>query len=377
MESGEQHSRHMPIEITTHNVYFHEDSPILSADCIGDIVATSGCDNVVRLWNMADENRKYKTSVYKTAAESSIHFELCQELSGFSKPVNCIRFCGDYSIDGSGYLLAACSDGGKVIVYESDKQPVVVRPENGDDSYDLCWAGDLLIVSFLSGTVEVFRFERIVELDARESAGPQEKSRENESTAEEPSKPASAQMLSFTRVCSKKVHSDAIQGIAFNKKYNLISTFSLDRTQKVFLLRDGSIELLSTIDSNIDTSRGLFKRIHFEDDFLFVFTRHNSLCVYSYPFTETHLQRRIGPLNSSLVKTLSYGGLLYLCTKKSLYIIDQGILVTCIDNSTFLAATDAFILRGILFVSSMDGFLMSVRLRCSVPAGLKSMPDGL
>ena len=108
-------TKYKPIEVTTHNIYFHEESPILSIDCYNGTIVTSSYDNAIRLWSLGFKDMKYRDSVYKTAINSSIGIEFCEEIEGFSKPVNCVRF-HKTGLNGS-YLLAGCSDGGRVVVF--------------------------------------------------------------------------------------------------------------------------------------------------------------------------------------------------------------------------------------------------------------------
>ena len=69
-----------PIEITTHNIYFHEESPILSIDIRDEQLATCGFDGVVRLWSLKFKKMKYEENVYRTAANSSIEIEHLKDL---------------------------------------------------------------------------------------------------------------------------------------------------------------------------------------------------------------------------------------------------------------------------------------------------------
>ena len=354
MENDVLTMKHAPIEVTTHNIYFHEESPILSTDGIGGIVATCGYDKVIRLWKFASQSRVYRSSTYRTAADASVSLEFHRELGGFSKPINCIRFykyeCASIEMCpiqehgvaqlSDSFLLAGCSDGGRIVVYDGEHQNVV-REGDGDDAYELCWGPSLLMAGFASGRVEMYRMERKNPVDPD---GDQKES------------------VTFILTASETIHSGTVQGMAFNSRYGLLATHSLDRSVRVLLAENNGLRLLSVFDKKIDNSRSLFKRLYFADNSLYVFTKPNAIQVYSYPFRAPHLQKRIGPLNSPVIKVVQNGAILFVCTKKSIYVLENDELVTCIDNATFMAMTDAFVMDDILFVSSMDGFLATVRL---------------
>lgn len=353
-------SKHPPVEITTHNIYFHEDSPILSADIHNEILATCGFDGVVRLWKLSFKNMNYEDSVYKTAGNSSIRIEYMRDLPGFSRPINCIRFCK--SNLGCLYLLAACADGGKVMLY-TDKTECTMQNDTGDDAYDMCWSGNYLFIGFGSGRVSCYKID-IVEEPATVPCN----------------RPASSPAClenAFNAVCStnygikpelmfsQRIHESTVQGISYNKKYGLLATFSLDKTLKVHRVHENGLQLVSQIDQKLDNSRGLFKRILFEDDYLYAFTKNNALSVFAYPFQPVHLQRRIGPLSSSVVKALTAKvqdeDVLVVCTKRSAYVFSGDELVCCVDNACYMAVTDAVIDGNTIFLSSMDGFICTVR----------------
>ena len=140
----------------------------------------------------------------------------------------------------------------------------------------------------------------------------------------------------------------------------------MDKTIKVHIFNNDTLRLISVINEKIDNSRGLFKRILFEDDLLYVFTKNNTVSVYAYPFNTVHLHKKIGPLNSSVVKVLTgeikSEPILLICTKKGAYLFNNDIFVCFVDNACFMAITDAVIYKNTVFLSSMDGFICTVRL---------------
>lgn len=420
-----------PIEVTTHNLHFHEESPILSTDFYDGIAATCGFDNSVRLWMPKLREMKYRDNVYKTSANSSICFEFSMEFNQFSRPINCIRFYKGDLKNTFKFILSACCDGGKVMIM-SDKGCFIVRNDTSDDAYELCWCDDKLLIGFASGKIEAYEIKilenagatkkinetsTVIEstsinesrttnettsinqtsavIESRSSnetrtvieSGSSNDSRNiinsktsndlsietncNENIANSSIKTANdvggiELQLTCTLIFNQKIHSGTIQGISFNKKYKLIATHSLDKTVKVHRIDETSLTFISVFDQKIDNSRGLFKRLFFDDDTLYIFIKNSIVHCISYPFKQVHLQKKIGPLNSTPVKILKSNfkgsNLLYICTKRSVYIFEKNNLICMVDNCSFMAITDAFVSNDMLVVSSLDGFLASVRL---------------
>lgn len=490
-----------PIEVATHSMYFHENSPVLSTDGINDIIATCGYDKVVRLWKIRNKKRVYKDNTYKIAHDSSICIDFYKEMGGFKKAINCVRFnkyqsvvndniknniindniknniiddniinesnsedtditqsntmnfnsmnsnsinfntlnsnsinsnsINSNSINSNSlnsnsiipFMLAACSDDGKVIIF-TENTSILIRDDDGDDAYDLCWTPHNLIVGFSSGKVEIYKIPN------KTDKGINEKINKN-----------------YYLVASTNAHDLTIQGISYNEKYDLFATHSLDHRIKVFSINNQkevignnqkevngnnqkevignsgnevfdnninitnitnevlnnniTINTLSEIKEGVDNSSGLFKRLFFNNNLLYTFGKKNTCLVYSYPFKEVNLQMKIGPLDSPIVKILEKvleenileenmleenmleenilekvgsnnnstntlsNKILFICTKKNVYLFKNNDMIVCIDSLTFKAVTDAFIMDNTLFVSSMDGFLATVKIRCS------------
>ncbi|KAM0681583.1 Chromatin assembly factor 1 subunit [Glugoides intestinalis] len=344
-------SEYFPVEITTHNIYFHEESPILSVDTHGEILATCGYDGVIRLWKVNFKKAYAKDNSYKTATNSSIQIDYIKDLNAFSRPINCIRFCKlDTKLR---FILAACSDNGRVVVF-TENRSYVVEDGSNEDAYEVCCVKNLLFIGFSSGKVACVKME-IANTIPEHPTG--------ETSVESPE-------LKFELLFKQKVHDGMIQGISFNENYDLLATVSLDKTVKVHKIKEDSLDLISTIDQDVDTSRGLFKRILFEGDFLYTFSKNKKVSIYCYPFKQLHLQRCIGPLNSAVVKILKprinndKDDVLFICTKKSVYLIRNGKVLFCADDACYMAITDAVMLGKTLFLSSMDGFISTIRLCC-------------
>lgn len=336
-----------PIEVTTQNIYFHEDSPILSIDIQNDQLATCGFDGILRLWNLKFKKMNYEEDVYRTAANSSIEIEHLKDLTGFSKPVNCIRFCR-LNLENQ-FILAACADGGKIILFTNDKSYIV---PNGIDSdaYDMCWYNNLLYIAFGNGTVSCYRVDIEEDIDFN---------------IIEDDIIKDSIKLNFNLIFSQKIHDNTIQGISYNEKYNLLATFSLDKTVKIHFVEKNGLKFINSLDEKIDNSRGLFKRILFEEDLLYIFTKSNAVSIYTYHFKSKCLYKKIGSLNSSVVKVLTGNinneNILLICTKKGAYILKNDNLVCLVDNACYMAITDAVIYRNTVFLGSMDGFITTIR----------------
>lgn len=331
-------SKYHPIEITTHNMYFHEESPIFSIDHYNNLMATSGSDNTVRIWRLELDRINYKENTYRKIQDSSISIHYLEDLKGFNKSINCVRFYKSDTLKHKGaYLLAGSSDGGKVILFNSNKA-YTVRADNGDDAYELSWFENKLIVGFSSGNIEVYKIEIIdnIEKDSFESS------------------------IKTTLCFSKKIHSGTIQGITVFK--NQIATHSLDGTVKVHNIIDDDFQLVSSLFNKIDLSRGLFKRILLWENLLYTFNKQNHVCVFTGSYSEENIVKKIGPLNSSVVKIIRDGDLIIICTKKSVYILENDYTVCCVDNACYMAITDAFFYLNTVFVCAMDGFITTIRL---------------
>lgn len=327
-------SKYFPIEITTHNIYFHEESPIYSIDNYENLIATSGSDNTVRIWTVNFNNPNYKENTYKKIQDSSISINYLEDLKGFTKHINCVRFYKYNNLNiNNKYLLAASSDGGKVILFYNGKT-FTVRSDTGDDAYDLAWSENQLIIGFASGNIEIYT---VIITNIDENIN-----------------------IITNLFLIKKIHENTIQGISYFN--NFIATHSLDLRVKVYKLEDDTLIEINVINDNIDGSRGLFKRILLNDNFIYTFHKQNHLNVYIYPYNNENIYKKIGPLNSPVVKVLKNDDLLIICTKKSVYILDNDYTVCCVDNACFMAITDAFFYNNTVFVSSMDGFIATIRL---------------
>lgn len=321
-------------EVTTHNIYFHEESPILSIDGIDDVIATCGFDNTIRIWTSNFGKMKCAENIYRTASNSSISFDLLAELKGFDRPVNCLRFMKDKK--NNLRVLAACADGGRINVYIGET-PIQIRGADGDDAYDMAWDCGLLIIGFSSGHVEIYNIEEKNEDD-------------------------NTQRYNFKLFLRQKIHDSTIQGVSVCR--GLIATHGLDKKVKVHAISDKTLKLVTYFDKKIDNSRGLFKRLLLNETKLYVFIKSNIINVYSYPYRDVHLHKKISTLNAPPIKIIENNNMLFICTKKSVYILQDNEIMYSIDNCCYMAVTDAYWNDNFktLFLSSMDGFIATIRL---------------
>ncbi|EOB14836.1 WD repeat-containing protein [Nosema bombycis CQ1] len=357
-----------PLEVTTHNLYFHEQSSIFSVDSHLDHLATGGGDGFVRLWKVITSPTSLNSFKYCTALDSSTKIEYISDIHSHSKTVNCVRFNskGD---------LASCSDGGRVIVTYNDKT-FSIRNLDGVDIYDLVWTNDFLVVGTSNGTIEMYSIKN-----------------------------------QFKKVLNRKIHSDIIQSQAYSPIHKLLVTVSKDsssclmeviydeeiqskaqgeaketrgeaqeikvketqenkpqeniRPQENTKITTPSIKLLDRFDKFFSTTRGFYRRLSFSSDGKFLYLvscKANTLVVLSYPFRDEHVFCKIGPLDSEVVKVIDQN-YFFVVTKKSVYIFSKSWeLKSCVENITFKSTTDGTYCCGLLFVSSLDGFISSIKI---------------
>lgn len=358
--------KYSPVEVTTHNLYFHDEASIFTMDANDNFIATGGGDKDIRLWTMDKNAPKDREFCYTTAINTSVRIKYHAVLSGHNRVVNCVRFCGD--------LLASCSDGGEIIIWR-DCIPSVIRRLDGDDAYELAWGDGHLFAAFSSGNITVFR---ITQGDANHAYGPgglymqinpdvtDSKSSEKLYTAEN----REDLKISAVIVQQIKCHNDIIQGLTFNHHFNLLTSLGKDRVGKTFVFTDKLVEVEHMEhlgkDRLFTAGRGFFRRLAYSSDGSFLYLvccNLNTVVVLHYPFRMEHVYARIGPLNSEPLKVICDGERLFIVTKKSLYLFISQEFIFCVDNASFMTITDGCVFDGVCFLSSLDGFLASLRLK--------------
>ncbi|CAD26432.1 CHROMATIN ASSEMBLY FACTOR 1 P60 SUBUNIT [Encephalitozoon cuniculi GB-M1] len=351
-----------PIEVTTHNLHFHEEASIFTMHGNDKFIATGGGDKDIRLWRVERNAPKGGDFCYTTAINSSMKIKYHSVLSGHHRSVNCVRFDGD--------LLASCSDGGEVILWIKGR-PYVVKRIDGDDAYELAWGNRHLFVGFSSGSILVYQVDLAAGLlDAtggEDENDPNLGASDAESCHVEEKGHLQGEGISAKLVQRIKCHGDIIQGLAFNHRFGLLTSLSKDRTGKTFLFTDRltQIEKMEYVDGDrlFSVGRGFFRRPSYSPDGKLLYLpccRSNSVVVLHYPFRTEHMYATIGPLDSEPLKVMCSGDRVLIATKKSLYVFLGETPLFCVDNITFMAITDGCFFDGACFVSSLDGFLSSL-----------------
>ncbi|KAM0671299.1 hypothetical protein CWI42_091260 [Ordospora colligata] len=340
----------VPVEVTTHNLYFHEEASVFTMDTNGKLIATGGGDNEIRLWRVEKSNMDGTEFRYTTALNSSVKIVYDSVLSGHKRGVNCVRFNGD--------LLASCSDGGEVIIWVS-KVPHMIKRIDGDDAYEAVWGRDHLFVGFSSGHVLVYKVRHYgMHKDVNASM--------NDSNVIN----AVEECIDVQMIQKIQCHNDVVQGLAFNNCFGLLTSLGKDRIGKTYVFRDKLVEVEHMDEMNgekmFSTGRGFFRRLSYSPDGKLLYLAScssNSVIVLHYPFRIEHVYARIGPLDSEPLRIVCDGDKLYVATRKRLYMFVKQELVLCVDNISFMAITDGCVFDGICFLSSLDGFLCSLRVR--------------
>jgi chromatin assembly factor 1 subunit B len=359
-----------PVEITTHNLHFHDEASVFTVDYNGRYLATGGGDKEIRLWTVEKRACKDREVCHTTALNTTIKISYHSVLTGHQRTVNCVRFNGD--------LLASCSDGGQVIVWENGN-PMVIRGMDGDDAYELAWGRDHLFVGLASGNIGVYKIEHVEEEEPLkedtsdlpvEQQGRAKKRIVPTVLETEGASTHRSRRIVATLVQQVRGHSDVIQGMAYNRKYDLLTSLGKDRVGMTFLFNGELVQIEKMEYMNKDrvfaVGKGFFRRLSYSDDgdFLYlVCCASNTVVVLHYPFRIEHVYATIGPLNSEPVKVMLSGPILYIATKKSLYVFREREVLFCVDNICFMSATDGCMVDGVCFLSSLDGFLASLRIK--------------
>ncbi|ADM12058.1 chromatin assembly factor 1 subunit P60 [Encephalitozoon intestinalis ATCC 50506] len=346
-----------PIEVTTHNLHFHEEASIFTMHGNEEFIATGGGDKDIRLWRVEKSASKNKDFCYTTAANSSIKIRYHTVLSGHHRSVNCVRFQGD--------LLASCSDGGEVILWSGEK-PHVVRRIDGDDAYELVWGNGHLFVGFSSGNILVYQ----VTLNNESLRGDENHSNSRASKDEDEKKKDWSQEISTKLVQKVQCHGDIIQGLAFNHRFGVLTSLSKDRTGRTFVFTDKlvAIEKMEYVDGErlFTAGRGFFRRFSYSPDGKLLYLaccKSNTVAVLHYPFRMEHMYGTMGPFDSEPLRIMCDENKVFIATKKNLYVFADQKLEFCVENISFMTITDGWVFDGICFLCSLDGFLSSLSMK--------------
>ncbi|KAM0687149.1 Chromatin assembly factor 1 subunit [Conglomerata obtusa] len=149
-----------PIELTTQNLYFHENASIYSIASSKNTLLTAGGDKEIRSWSLEHIDSDLQplkieeNFICNEANQSSVKINYNKTFSHHSKTVNCVRFsdCGQF--------FASCGDGGEVVVCKGEEK-VVVKEKDGDDCYELVWMENHIVVGTATGKLLVYAMEHI------------------------------------------------------------------------------------------------------------------------------------------------------------------------------------------------------------------------
>lgn len=375
------------VEVSTHNLHFHDQASIYSVDSKDSIIATAGGDTDVRIWQIEKLAPKEQKFCYTHALTSSVKIHYMHTLSAHQRTVNCVRFGSDH--------LATCSDGGHVLVWDMRELgggvAHTVRAPDGDDAYEVAWGAKFLFVGLASGNISIYEVERCRsessdhagygDCEAQQGADAaacKKNSTGTNGSVLDTKRAKITRMEDSPEVCVRhvqtlKVHSDIVQGLSFNPFYSVLATQSRDRTAKI-LHFECRLTMLHRHESfgerrTICTGKAFFKRLSFiKKNFLFLAHCRNEssnvVLVYAYPFRS--LYACIGSFDSAVQRILEWGEYIVIVTLRSLYVVEEADggyrTVFAVNNTTFLPITDACVANGLFVVSSMDGFLASVRI---------------
>lgn len=380
------------VELTTHNLHFHDQASIYSVDSKDRMIATAGGDHDVRIWLIEKLGCKNLDFCHTNALNSSVKIQYKYTLSGHTKMVNCVRFSDEY--------LASGSDGGAVLIWDINKFDKglshCVRKSDGDDVYEVAWHKNFLFLGLSSGQISVYKISKTCEDSRNEKSENNDNSHkfcilENEKiqiaegeaeknvleqTPKKKAKLITSKVdtsVNIEHVQTMKAHSDIIQGLSFNHFYSILATQSKDCTSKIFYF-DQKLNFLCKNDNFNDKKiifegKSFYKRLSFvKKNFLFLpscsLDNENVVFVYAYPFREIY--SKIGPFDSAVQKVHEWQEGIVFITKKSCYLIREkdGTYesVFHITDTTFLPTTDACSIENLLIISSLDGFIASLRL---------------
>lgn len=383
-----QCDKFQPIEVTTHNLTFHENPNITSLDYKDNYIFTSGQDKSVRMWEVevTDKNKFYKSNCYKTATNTSLKLKFICEFTQFSDPVNIVRIFKE----SEDFILAVGTEAGSIYYLRFKEEELEQMKEettnkvfckkltktDGNACIDLCCINETkIIVGCLSGEIKIIEIVGKEEnnqslLDTQRLCGLEEIPQESEEQKENTENIQDKQNSTFVKwtnkkdykanvLYSKKVHDGIIQGISVCMESMMIVTKALDEQVKTFLLLDNILIPKDIYKKDIDKTHGANKRILVKDKCVYAFCKKNILKVYK----DGKVVTEMGPFNAPLVKVLKDDMFMVVVTKKSIYIAHENQKVAYVDNVSYREITDAFLSNGIIFYCALDGFLGNIRLK--------------
>ena len=120
--NNEGQNAFQPIEVTTHNLTFHESPNITSLDYKNNFIMTSGQDKAVRLWEVAvtDKNKFYTGNCHKTAVNTSLKISFVREFTKFNDPVSIVRIYRETN----DFIFAVGTEAGAIYYFKVDEKDV-------------------------------------------------------------------------------------------------------------------------------------------------------------------------------------------------------------------------------------------------------------
>ncbi len=367
-------NKNIPVELTTHNIFFHENSPILSFDQYNNIMATCGYDKVIRIWEIKMKKLELKENKVRNCENSSISIKYKKEFGGFSGAINCCRFYQDFGKihfknnkdlkkNSDSKVSALENNDSKVsgsemfdlkdeflLLGAGDDRLIMFTGKNkfsfnlgNNELTDIAWI-DMhnVLVSLFTGEVLLMHFEYIYS---------------------EVNHWRKIEKVNATILYQEQMHKNTIRGLTYNPIHGCFTTHSLDSTVRVTGIRNNKFIKISEIDTNVDESTGFYKRNGFINNNLYSICSKNMIEVYCYPFTSLHLSKKIGPFQSSVIKIFEYKNNICIVTQKDVYYCTEGGMVKIIYilNASESMINDAFICEGVIFLCSGDGLIRTIR----------------
>lgn len=338
-------------EYTIQNLYFHENASIYSIDSFENRFLTAGGDKAIRSWTITHlDQTSEKPFTVNESHQSSLKIVHDKNYELHTGIVNTVRYSND------GTFFVSGSDGGEIFLWINDSR-IVIRNPDGDDIYDITTHKNFVFGASASGKLFVY------EIMFPENNGSLKK--------EKAIKPKLIQSL--------KIHSDVVQGVAYNNIHNLLVSGSKDRSYKLYFF-DKKINFHDKIEFYKEAkvfadenSKIIFRRPTFSNcgKLLYLVAGisqsgnkdENYVYILHYPFRCIDFYGRIGPLESEAIKVICGSQFNVIICKKNVYLFKDNEVYLNVKNSAFYPLTDACVIEpDIVLLSSFDGFIYSLRI---------------
>lgn len=302
-------------EITKHTIHFHDDASIYSLSHTQNHLLTAGSDKNIRCWHISLSEKK-KSNILCYPENSSVFIEYCTALE-MHHSANVVKSNQDLIVCGSifGEIIAAKEIGCKF-------EKCIIKGPDGDSCNDIVFVRkNLIVCGFESGKLLSYEIEENPEYFNQDSTEPQNTEIQqslDDSEKENTIKPKKKRIkikkiqeyLLFNLLYSSKPHNLAIQGLTFNQKYNILTTFSKDRTAKHFYVSK-KLTFLDKIKKFADEQEMiLFRKFSYSqnDEFLFIGACNGKyLNILNIPFSYNNIIGKIGPFEAHVSVIKEFG----------------------------------------------------------------------